>query len=53
VEVLAVRLFEGGAQGLDFVAMTFLELVDLTGEGKHDGVVAFGTLVTCWADLVA
>jgi hypothetical protein len=45
VEVLAVGLFQGGAQGLDFLAVLLLELVDLDGECENDGVRGLGPLV--------
>jgi hypothetical protein len=38
VEILAVGLFEGGAQGLDLLAVLLLELVDLAGECEDDGI---------------
>ncbi len=40
VEVLAMSLFEGVAQGLDVMSVSFLKLVDLVGQGEHER--AFG-----------
>jgi hypothetical protein len=36
VEVLAVGLSEGVAQGLDVMSVSFLKLVDLGGQGEHE-----------------
>jgi hypothetical protein len=38
VEVLAVGLFEGGAQSMHFLTVLLLEPVDLAGEGEDDAV---------------
>lgn len=46
-------LLQGGAQGLDFVAVALPELVDLAGEGEYDGVGAVGALLPCRAGPVA
>ena len=40
LQVLAVSLFEGGAQGGGFVAVLFLEVSDLAGQRVDDRVVA-------------
>jgi hypothetical protein len=41
-KVLAVGLLERCPQFVDFLAVSFLELIDLAGQGEHEGVSGFG-----------
>ena len=55
VEVFAVGLFQSGFEGLSFLAMPLLELVDLCGEREYEGValVGLGRVGRCWPGLCA